>query len=189
MLPHLLCISGSVRNASSNTALLQAMAEVSDTLAILEIYDGLAALPIFNPDLDGACPPLPVADLKRRIEASDGLIIACPEYVHGIPGGFKNMIDWLVSGEEFCAKPVMLVHANGHGRGEHVRAQLADVLATAGADLREPDGISIYLLSRTAEEIEAALASPASREAMRTALHRFASGLTPDEGKSPIPAS
>jgi chromate reductase, NAD(P)H dehydrogenase (quinone) len=36
-----------------------------------------------------------VRQLKDRIRASDGVILATPEYNNGIPGVFKNAIDWL----------------------------------------------------------------------------------------------
>lgn len=36
-----------------------------------------------------------VLALKARIIANQGLLLATPEYNNGIPGVFKNTIDWL----------------------------------------------------------------------------------------------
>ena len=175
--PFFLCLPGSVRRASSNALLLRQMAEEMAGFADARVYEGLGALPIFSPDLEGPATPAEITDLKRLVAEADGLIVACPEYVHGIPGGFKNLIDWLVSGEELYGKPVMLVHANGHGRGDHVRAQLAEVLGTAGVDLVEPDGVSLYLVSKTEAEIRSVLSEPSNRAALGSAARRFTDRL------------
>ena len=156
--PFFLCLPGSVRQASSNTLMLRQLATEMADFADAAVYEKLGDLPIFSPDREGPATPAVIKELKALVARADGLIIACPEYVHGIPGGFKNLIDWLVSGDELCDKPVMLVHTNGHGRGSHVRSQLCEVLTTAGVDLLEPDGVSIYLVSKDAVEIHPILA-------------------------------
>lgn len=107
-----LAISGSLRRVSTNTALLQAMAgSVADDISV-EIYRDMGNLPIFNPDREGELTPPPVFDLAAKVRSADGLIIACPEYAHGIPGGLKNLLDWLVSRDEIPHKPVMLLRAS-----------------------------------------------------------------------------
>jgi chromate reductase, NAD(P)H dehydrogenase (quinone) len=175
--PFFLCLPGSARLASSNAVLLRKLAiEMSDFADAL-VYEGLIDLPIFSPDREGSATPAIINDLKSRVARAHGLIIACPEYVHGIPGGFKNLIDWLVSGDELYGKPVMLVHTNGHGRGAHVRAQLCEVLTTAGVNLFEPDGLTIYLVSKDASEIEKILSDPGNRRDMKLAVQHFASRL------------
>ena len=55
-MPPILAISGSLRRASSNTALLEAMAQLASDGLEVDIYRGLADLPPFNPDLDGDAP-------------------------------------------------------------------------------------------------------------------------------------
>lgn len=91
----LLGISGSLRAGSWNTALLRASQGVAAPGVELEVAT-LHGIPLYDGDLEereGA--PAAVAALKARILASDGVVLATPEYNHGIPGVFKNAIDWL----------------------------------------------------------------------------------------------
>src|ERR1700682_2784588 len=111
-MPRLLAISGSLRAASSNMALLQAACLLARPPLIVELYDGLALLPHFNPDLDTDAAAPPVSDLRARIRAADGLLISSPEYARGVPGSLKNALDWLVSAEDFAGKPVALFNAS-----------------------------------------------------------------------------
>ncbi len=88
-------ISGSLRSQSYNTALLRAAKlhvepQVEFDLATLH------GIPLYDGDLEqkeGL--PQAVSDLKARIMACDGVLLATPEYNNGIPGVFKNAIDWL----------------------------------------------------------------------------------------------
>lgn len=175
--PALLCISGSARRHSSNSTLLNALACAASDIADCRLYGGLATLPIFSPDLEGDMTPAPAADLVATVASADGLIIACPEYAHGIPGGMKNLLDWLVSREAFVDKPVMLVWANGHGRGAHVRAALAEVLGTMNARLLITDGASIYLAAKPPEAMAAILETDDSRLLLRQAVVSFITGI------------
>jgi len=59
----------------------------------VELYDGLASLPHFNPDDDVDVPPPAVLELRRRVGAADGLLFCSPEYAHGVPGSLKNALD------------------------------------------------------------------------------------------------
>lgn len=95
---NLVTISGSLRRDSFNTALLENIPELAPsglTFRRLEIRN----LPVLNEDLEiDNMPPEAVLALQREIRASDGIIIATPEYNHGLPGGLKNAIDWLSRG-------------------------------------------------------------------------------------------
>src|SRR4029077_14986764 len=76
----LLAISGSLRAASTNAALLEAAARLVPRGMIIDSYDGLANLPHFNPDLDTDTPPPAVALWRGDVGISDGLLISTPEY-------------------------------------------------------------------------------------------------------------
>src|SRR5262249_3081104 len=121
-------LCGSRRRASTSLALLDALSQVAPEGMTIELCDLIGDLPIFSPDNEGAKTPAIVETFAARIAAADGLIVACPEYVHGMPGGFKNALDWLVSSDEVPFKPVMIAHASH--RGDQMLAQLIDVLTT-----------------------------------------------------------
>ncbi|TWB63423.1 NADPH-dependent FMN reductase [Nitrospirillum viridazoti] len=83
----ILALSDSLRAASSNTAVLKAAALLAPAGVEVRLYDGMANLPHYNPDLDdtvdGARVPPIAQDLRTSVEAADALLIACPEYAHG----------------------------------------------------------------------------------------------------------
>src|SRR5690349_58427 len=130
---HLLALSGSLRAASLNTMALRALRTLAPEGTEVQLYESIGALPHFNHDVETSALPEIVAALRRQVAAADGLVIACPEYAHGIPGSFKNALDWLVGMPDFPEKPVMLV--NTSPRSVHAQAQLREVLATMSARL------------------------------------------------------
>ena len=94
----ILGISGSLRAGSFNTALLHAAQQVAGDDITLEAAT-LHGIPLYDGDVearDGE--PAAVTALKQRIIASDGVLLLTPEYNNGIPGVFKNAIDWLSRG-------------------------------------------------------------------------------------------
>ncbi len=118
----LLGICGSVRKASTNRALLRAIAEVMPAGSTLSIYDSIE-LPIFNSDLQD---PPPVVALKDAVAAADGVVFAVPEYNYSIPGGLKNALDWLSrppATSPMRGKPIGLCGA-ATGMSGTIRAQL-----------------------------------------------------------------
>lgn len=91
--PRLLGISGSLRKASLNTAILRTVASAMRERADIELFS-LEALPLYNGDLDGDEKPAAVTAFKDAITAADGLVIVSPEYNYSMPGVLKNAIDW-----------------------------------------------------------------------------------------------
>ena len=133
----LLGVSGSLREASFNTALLRAAAKVLPEGVSLEVAT-LKGIPLYDGDLEAAQGiPEAVVALRERVLACDGLLLASPEYNNGIPGVFKNAIDWLSRGEEakrvFGDRPVAVIGASPGGFGT-ILAQAAwlPVLRTLG---------------------------------------------------------
>jgi NAD(P)H-dependent FMN reductase len=140
----LLAVSGSLRQTSSNSILLRAAERLCPEGALVMHYDGIGALPHFNPDLLED-PPEAVIALCSIIGQADGLLFSCPEYARGIPGSFKNMLDWLVSSAEFPGKPVALFNASP--RASHAQAALRLVLDTMSARIIEEASMTVNLLS------------------------------------------
>jgi NAD(P)H-dependent FMN reductase len=87
--------AGSLRKDSYNRALLRAAADLVPDGATLDIVP-IDRVPLYNADVESASGiPESVRVLKEAIAASDGLVIATPEYNNGIPGVAKNVIDWV----------------------------------------------------------------------------------------------
>ena len=167
----ILAISGSLRAASTNSALIAALARNAPPGCRVTLYDGLGRLPIFNPDDEGERTPLKAAELIDAVTRADGVILSCPEYAHGVPGGLKNGLDWLVSRNAAVAKPAMLVHASP--RSLFARAALAEIMRTMSFALYD-GGLEIALLGKKPPEVETVLAEPVNVLAMHDALTAFA---------------
>jgi chromate reductase, NAD(P)H dehydrogenase (quinone) len=91
-----LAISGSLRAESYNTALAIAARELAPDGVEVELYDGLGLIPHYDQDLDQEDVETPeaVAELRRRIEEADALLLVTPEYNGSTTGVLKNAIDW-----------------------------------------------------------------------------------------------
>lgn len=137
----ILALSGSLRVASTNTALLRIARRAAPPGIAVSIYDAIGQLPLFNPDLDGEMPPQAVVEFRALVGRSEGILVACPEYAHGIPGAFKNALDWLVGSTEFPGKPVALLQTSS--RAIHVQAALREVLATMSARIVSETSITV----------------------------------------------
>jgi chromate reductase len=166
----ILAISGSLRALSFNTAALQAAVAMAPVGVEIVLHTGLGNLPHFNPDGDGDEPPEIVKVLRREVGLSDGLLIAVPEYAHGLPGTFKNALDWLVSCVEFPGKPVTLI--NTSQRATHAQGHLREILATMSARLIDCSSITLPLMGRN---LDAAgiLADAGLSAQLQGALARF----------------
>lgn len=169
---NLLAISGSLRAASTNTALVEALAADAPPDCAVAVYRGLGELPIFNPDDEGDRTPAPAAALIDAVTRADGVIVCCPEYAHGVPGGMKNALDWLVSRDAAIGKPAMLAHASP--RSLYARAALAEIMRTMSFAMFEDAPLEIALLGRKPPEVAAVLSEDANRRAMRDAVQAFA---------------
>jgi chromate reductase len=94
----ILAVSGSLRAASYNTALLHAARELAPEAMEIEVF-ALGDLPFFNQDVEDQGDPAPIAAWKAAVVAADGLLIACPEYNGGVTAVLKNAIDWASRGK------------------------------------------------------------------------------------------
>lgn len=166
----LLGFTGSTRLRSSNTALVEALELLAPADVEVTVYRDLARLPHFNPDDERDRLPEIVATLRAAVGEADGLVMSTPEYAHGLPGSFKNLLDWLVGSLTFPYKPVMLVF--GSAASVHAPASLREILRTMSATLVPEADVTLELRGRspTAREIAD---DPAIADQLREALEVF----------------
>lgn len=163
----ILALCGSLRAASINAALLRTAARVAPPGMEVVWCAAVADLPLFNPDRE-ARPPEAVARLHADVAGADALLIASPEYAHGVTGVIKNALDWLVSQESFVNKPVAVLNASP--RAHHADDALRETLRTMSACIVGPACLSLPLLGAHLTESEMAthpLVAPALIEALQ----------------------
>lgn len=161
-----LAISGSLRAASLNSALLRAAARLAPPGIEVVLYRGIGELPLFNPDLEAA-DPAPVADLRAQITSADALLIASPEYAHGVTGAMKNALDWMVGNESFIDKPVALLNASP--RATLAQAALRETISTMSARIVDAACITVPVLGSGLDE-DGIVRHPEIKAALLTAL-------------------
>jgi chromate reductase, NAD(P)H dehydrogenase (quinone) len=170
----LLAISGSLRAASSNTAVLQAAARLVPPDVTVELYQKLGELPHFNPDFDNEKPPPIVVEFRALIGAVDGILISSPEYARGVPGSLKNAFDWLVGSLEFPNKFVALINVSP--RSTHALASLTTTLETMSARIVADASVALPLLG-TSLGAEQIVATPELAEPLREAIAAFVNAI------------
>jgi chromate reductase, NAD(P)H dehydrogenase (quinone) len=140
----ILAISGSLRAASYNTALLQAAAELAPEHVEFEFYDDLESLPPYNEDRDNDDPPAEIVALRQAIALADAVLFATPEFNGTMPGQVKHAVDWASrpygSEAALWGKPVAVIGASVTDYGA-VWAQdhLRRALGIAGARVLEQE--------------------------------------------------
>jgi chromate reductase, NAD(P)H dehydrogenase (quinone) len=170
----ILAICGSLRARSSNRAALEAAKRLAPPAMTITLFEDLAALPYFNPDLEAEAPPAPVLAWREAIGQADALLICSPEYARGVAGVMKNALDWLVGSFEFPNKPVALI--NTSPRATHALAALTLTLETMSARL-VPDAFLTLPLLGTANDEESIVANADLAEPLRQSIARFAAGI------------
>lgn len=137
----ILLVSGSLRDGSTNTALLRTarLGAPPDVSAVL--YEGLARLPHFNPDDDQ--PPLhpEVMALREAVRAADAILFCTPEYAGALPGALKNLLEWTIGDDQpgsIYGKRVAWVNVSAAPTGAaDAHESLRKVLGYAHADVVE----------------------------------------------------
>lgn len=127
------------------------------------IFRSVGDVPHFNPDLEeprgGA-----VAELRAELAAADAVLVATPEYAHGMPGSLKNALDWIVgSGELYGMPAAVLSAAPCPERGANAREMLERTLRAQGARVLVSTTVQVTPADR--EEL-----GPAARAAVGAVL-------------------
>jgi len=168
----ILALCGSLRAASMNAALLRAAARLAPAGVSVELFPSLGDLPLFNPDLEASL-PAPVQRLHEAVTTCDALLIASPEYAHGVTAVIKNALDWLVSFPPFVDKPVAIFNASPGS--VHADSSLRETLTTMSADLRVDACLALPL--RSTGIAEQGILDSGHAAAIRGALATLASGV------------
>jgi chromate reductase len=182
--------AGSLRRGSYNRALLRAAAELAPPALHIVIHD-LDGIPLYNGDVEAAGAPQSVLQLRAAIRKADGLLIATPEYNHGVPGVLKNTIDWMSrppSDNALNGKVAAVMGASsgmtGTARGQSQLRQ-AFVFTNTYA-LLQPE----VLVGRAHEKFDAdgRLLHQATRDFLATFLRRFTDLIALHAGTGAQPA-
>jgi chromate reductase len=165
----LLLISGSLRDGSTNTALLRtAHAMDADT----ELYEGMRALPHFSPDDDHDDLPAAVRELRAAAGRVEAILVCTPEYAGALPGSFKNLLEWLVGGGEAYRKPIAWINVSGPAApsgADDAHDSLRKVVGYLSMEIVEEACVRIPV-ARDAIGEDGLIADPAIREPLAAAL-------------------
>jgi len=177
----ILGLSGSLRRHSFNSGLLRAAAQAMPAGVVLDI-GSIAEIPLYDGDVEAAGIPAAVAALKERVAQADALLLVSPEYNNGIPGVFKNAIDWLSRPSSdiarlFGGKPVAVIGASPGNFGTILsQAAWLPVLRTLGAD-HWAGGRLLVSHAGQIFDAEGNLIDEAIRDRLRIYLEGFAAYL------------
>ena len=179
-MPQILGLSGSLRKGSFNAGLLRAARDLAPEGTEIQI-GSILDVPLYNADEEAAHGlPASVQRLQAQLQAADGLLLVTPEYNNGIPGVFKNAIDWMSRGPGlayFVGKPVALLGASPGGFGT-VLAQndWLPVLRTLKAELWAEGRMLVSRASGLFDE-NGALTDDSTRAALRDFIAGYSATL------------
>lgn len=175
----ILMISGSGRDGSTNTAVLRTAAELAPAGVAAELFTGLLALPLFNPDDDreDATPHPAVMAMRTSVAAADALLISTPEYAGALPAALKNLLEWTIGDAGTYEKPIAWINASGPAApsgAADAHASLEKVLGYAGADVVAGACVRAPV-TRDQVGADGRLTADGPREMVATAVGRLAS--------------
>src|SRR3954468_5882418 len=175
---HVLSISGSLRDGSTNTAVLRTARELAPDGVTTTLYGGMAALPHFNPDDDreGVAVHPAVAELRAAVAAADALLLCTPEYAGALPGALKNLLEWTVGDASTYRKPIAWINAAGPAAptgGADAHDSLRKVLGYVHADIVE-EACRRVPVERSAVGADGLVSDGPAREEIAAALAALA---------------
>jgi chromate reductase, NAD(P)H dehydrogenase (quinone) len=178
-----LLVSGSVRDGSTNTAVLRTVQALAPPDVDAVLFGGILGLPHFNPDDDaeGAQVPDTVAEMRREMHAADALLICTPEYAGAMPAVLKNLLEWTIGDASTYRKPVAWINASSPAAptgGADAHESLAKVLRYAHADIVEDACVRIELTRQDVGE-SGLVENESARRAMSGALAALRKAVPP----------
>jgi chromate reductase, NAD(P)H dehydrogenase (quinone) len=136
---HILGLCGSLRDGSLNFRLLEAAGRSLTDDVSLELSAHVAALPLFDEDLEVEPLPHAVQRFHAAIRNADAILVASPEYNGSLTGPLKNALDWASrpAGDAVLrAKPLAVVGASPSRFGAAwAQAETRRIADRIGADV------------------------------------------------------
>jgi chromate reductase len=170
-------LCGSVRKDSFNAALLRALPNISSGDLVFKQGPNVADIPIYDGDLERLSGfPAVVMALAALIREADGVLIVSPEYNYSLPGGLKNLLDWVsrTPDQPFAKKPVLIQSVSGGPfGGARMQHHLRHIMVFLNARVFVRPEV---MIGPASAKFDAAgeLIDGATREAVRTQLAEFA---------------
>jgi chromate reductase, NAD(P)H dehydrogenase (quinone) len=170
-------IAGSLRRGSYNRALLRAAQELAPPDMEIRIFDRMKDIPLFDQDVETESDPEPVQAMKQAIGEADALLIATPEYNHGVPGLLKNAIDWASRPPRrsvLSGKPAAILGASPGITGTaRAQSQLRQAFVFTNTPVLPQPEILVYR-ARDKFDAEGKLTDEKTREFVGKLLHELA---------------
>ncbi len=131
----ILMINGSLNSNGFNQQLLNKIIELIGVLAEVSVLDW-KNVPFFVQTEEFPAPDA-VASVRQKVQDADVIWFVTPEYNYQIPGGLKNLTDWLSRsldatnsrGESAIHGKITTVSSASSDGGSHVRPVLEDLLS------------------------------------------------------------
>lgn len=176
----ILGLSGSLRRASFNSGLLRAAADLAPEGSRIQI-GSIHEVPLYDGDLEAASGlPAAVQTLQDQLASADALLLVTPEYNNGMPGVFKNAIDWMSRGpglDLFVGKPVAVIGASPGGFGTILsQNHWLPVLRTLKTDFWAEGRLMVSRAGSVFDD-QGNLTDDKTRQALRGYLAGFAASL------------
>lgn len=172
----IITLCGSVRKDSFNAALVRALPNIAPGDLVFRDGPSVADIPIYDGDLELTSGfPAVITALSGLIREADGVIIVSPEYNYSVPGGLKNLLDWVsrTPNQPFVNKPVLIQSVSGGAfGGVRMQHHLRQIMVFLNARVFSRPEVMIGPASAKFSA-EGQIIDPPTREAVRVQLAEF----------------
>jgi len=168
---------GSLRKGSYNAALMRTLPALAPAGMSFTAATSFASLPVYNfDDQQTTGYPALVNTIAAEIRGADAITVTSPEYNWTIPGGFKNLIDWLSRLKEapLEGKAVALQScAGGLLGGARMQYHMRQSLASIGAQVFIKPEVFVTMSAKKFDEKTLELTDQTTRDMVKSHLEVF----------------
>jgi chromate reductase len=169
-------LCGSMRKDSFNAALVRQLPEIAPGDMVFKEGPQVADIPIYDGDLETISGfPAQITAFAGLVREADGVVITSPEYNYSVPGGLKNLLDWVsrTPNQPFVGKPVLIQSVSGGAfGGVRMQHHLRQIMVFLNARVMPRPEVMLGPAS-TKFNVDGALIDPQAREAVRIQLAEF----------------